>query len=380
MLGFLQGFWDYVIVFLLLLTVVVFVHELGHFVLARLNGVRVEVFSIGFGPEIWGRTAKSGTRWRVGLLPLGGYVKMFGDADPASIPDSNAQALSPEDKAQTLQFKKVWQRAAIVAAGPLSNFVFALVVLAGMIMVYGETRTAPLVGEVQPDSAAAEAGLKTGDRVLIANGEAVERFQDLQRIVRMNVGEPVEMTVRRDGASLRIVAHPRVVELKDPLGNAHKTPILGVTAQPDATEVVRHGPVGAVTEAGREIWEMVSTSLTGLGQMIMGTRPTDELGGPLRIAKGAGQAAQLGIGSVLFYAVLVSVNLGLINLFPVPLLDGGHLLFYGVEAVLGRPLGPKAQEYGFRVGLFLVFALMLIATHNDLVDLGVVKFIKGIVF
>jgi regulator of sigma E protease len=378
MMHLLTGFWDYVVIFLLILTVVVFVHELGHFLVARWNGVRVEVFSIGFGPELFGFTAKSGTRWKFGVLPLGGYVKMFGDADAASTPD-HAMVLTPEEQAYAFRCKKVHQRAAIVAAGPISNFVFGIVVLAGMFMIYGQPRTAPVIGQVQEESAAAEAGLLTGDRIKQANGQAVNRFQDLQRIVRLTVGEPVTLLIEREGKTRQVIARPRITEVKDVFGNAHKTPVLGIVADPNSTEIVHYAPVQALWAAAEETGEMVSSTLIGLGQMVSGQRESDELGGPLRIAKGAGQAAQLGIGSVVFYTILLSINLGLINLFPVPLLDGGHLLFYGIEALQGRPLGLRAQEYGFRIGLILVFALMLFATRNDLVDLRVWEFIKGLV-
>lgn len=378
MMHLLVGFWDYVIIFLVILTVVVFVHEMGHFLVARWNGVRVEVFSIGFGPELFGFTAKSGTRWKIGMLPLGGYVKMFGDADAASTPDFSTD-LPPDLQRFSFRHKKVHQRAAIVAAGPAMNFIFGIVVLAGMFMIYGQPRTAPVIGQVQEGSAAAAAGLLAGDRVREANGQGVERFQDLQRIIRLTVGEPVDLIIDRHGQSMRLTAQPRVTEVKDIFGNVHKTPVLGIVADPDSTEVVHYDPVSALWAATRETGDMVTSTLIGLGQMATGQRESDELGGPLRIAKGAGQAAQLGIGSVVFYTILLSINLGLINLFPVPLLDGGHLLFYGVEALQGRPLGPRAQEYGFRIGLILVFALMLFATRNDLVDLRVWEFIKGLV-
>jgi len=379
MLHYLVAFWDYVIVFLIILTVVVFVHEMGHFLVARLCGVRVDVFSIGFGPELFGYTAKSGTRWKFSAVPFGGYVKMFGDADAASTPDAASEKFSAEERKVAFPFKAVYQRAAIVVAGPLSNFIFGIVVLAGMFMTLGENRLAPVVGEVTPGSAAAEAGLLAGDRIVEANGEAVDRFIDLQRIVALTVGEPVQLVLNRNGQDLRLTAHPRVSEVTDPMGNTHKRPLLGIRSNPAATEVIHHGPISALVQSLRETREMVSTTLTAMGQMIGGTRDTDELGGPLRIAKGAGQAAQLGLGSVVFYTILLSINLGLINLFPVPLLDGGHLLFYGVEALRGRPLGPRAQEYGFRIGLFLVFAMMLLATRNDLVDLKVWAFVKGLV-
>jgi regulator of sigma E protease len=373
---------DYIGVFLLILTVVVFVHELGHFLVARACGVKVETFSIGFGPELFGYTAKSsGTRWKVSLLPLGGYVKMFGDADAASVPDTEAAAgFTEAERGLALQCKPVWQRAAIVAAGPLSNFVFGIVVMAVMFMVYGQPSTPAVVDQVQDGSAAAEAGLQPGDRVVEANGKAVDRFQDLQNIVRLTLGEPVVIGVLRDGQRLDLTTHPKMTEIKDMFGNPVQTPLLGIVANSEATEIIHHSPGGALWAATRETGDMVSMTLTGIGQMMSGRRGTDQLGGPLSIAKRAGQAAQLGFAMVVFYTILLSINLGLINLFPVPMLDGGHLLFYGIEALRGRPLGPKAQEYGFRLGLFLVFALMLLATRNDLVvHTKVWEFIKGIV-
>ena len=368
MADFVHWIYGNVIVFLLVLTVVVFVHEMGHFLLARACGVKVETFSIGFGPELIGRTAKNGTRWKISLLPLGGYVKMLGDADAASTPGS-LDGLSDEDKAHTFQGKKIWQKAAIIAAGPLFNLGFGVIIAAVGFMVMGELRMAPVLGNVQSGSAAEEAGLKSGDRVLLVNGQTIQRFQDMQMIVGLNVGEPLTLVVRRGAEELTLVAHPRITETKDGFGNQQKRPLLGVSSDPEATEVIKHGPISAMVAAGHETADMISATLTGVGQMMSGRRSTDDISGPLRIAKRAGQAAQIGFGGVIFYIFLLSINLGLINLFPVPLLDGGHLLFYGIEALMGRPLGPKVQEYGFRMGLFLVLALMLLATRNDIVDL-----------
>lgn len=375
-LGIVSGFWNYIVVFLLVLTVVVFVHELGHYLVARWAGVRVEVFSVGFGRELWGWTTKSGTRWRISLLPLGGYVKMFGEQMPDG--DSPEPALTPEQQAGSFQHKTVGQRAAIVAAGPFANFAFGILLLAGMFMMYGQPTTPPVIGMVQENSAAAEAGLQPGDRILRIGDESVSTFQDIQQIVRLRIGETLPMTVLRDGSEVQVTAMPRVSELTDALGNVHRMPVLGVGAPEGSTEIRRHGPVSATLSAARETVNMVSSTFTALGQMITGTRDSTEIGGPLRIAKGAGQAAQLGFESVVFFIILLSINLGLINLFPIPMLDGGHLAYYAVEAVRGRPLGMRAQEYGFRIGLFLVFALMLFATRNDLVDLKVWEFFKGL--
>lgn len=373
----LSGVWYYVVIFLVILTVVVFVHELGHYLVARLNGVRVEVFSVGFGRELFGWTSRSGTRWRISMLPLGGYVKMFGESD---LPGDDREPLRPEERAVSFQHKRVGQRAAIVFAGPAANFIFGIALLAAMFMALGQPVTPAVIGEVQPDSAAAEAGLQPGDRIVRINGEEIGSFQDVQRVVRLRIGEPLHMAVERgEAGTLELTARPRITEREDVFGNVQRMPLLGISAVAEATEIVRHGPVSALVQSVEETATMVSATFTALGQMITGTRDSQELGGPLRIAKGAGQAAQLGIGSVLFYTILLSINLGLINLFPIPMLDGGHLAFYAIEAVRGRPLGMRAQEYGFRIGLFLVFALMIFATRNDLVDLKVWEFFKGLV-
>ena len=360
--------WNYGIVFVLILTVVVFVHELGHYLVARRNGVRIDVFSVGFGKELFGWTDKSGTRWRISMLPLGGYVRMFGDADEASA-TADDRPMTEADKAFSFRHKRVGQRAAIVVAGPAANFLFAIVGLAIMFMVLGQPITEPVVGEVQPGSAAEAAGLLSGDRILAIDGGAIERFQDIQRIVRLEMERALTLSVQRGERELTVVARPRVTERKGLFGDIEKVPVLGITADQARTRIVRHGPGTALWESLRETEEMVTSTFVGIGQMINGTRGTDELGGPIRIAKGAGEAAQLGVPSVVFYTILLSLNLGLINLFPIPILDGGHLLFYAIEAILGRPLGARAQEYGFRIGLFLVLALMVFATRNDIVSL-----------
>ncbi|WP_255448350.1 RIP metalloprotease RseP [Telmatospirillum sp. J64-1] len=378
MFEFLFGFWNYVIVFLVILTVVVFVHEMGHYLVARWNGVKVEVFSVGFGRELFGWNDRSGTRWRVSMLPLGGYVKMFGDADATSTTGEKRE-LTAEEKAVSFHHKRVGQRAAIVAAGPMANFIFGILVLAIMFLVLGQPRTAPVISEVRPESAAAEAGLLPGDRILAVNRSEVGSFQEIQQIVRLRLGETLTLRIDRDGQIIEIPTQPRMEEVRDALGNLQMAPVLGIMAEAGATEIVRHNPFTATWEATKETAGMISNTFTALGQMIVGTRGTDELGGPLRIAKGAGQAAQLGIGTVVFFTILLSINLGLINLFPIPMLDGGHLLYYGIEALRGRPLSERAQEYGFRIGLFLVFGLMLFATRNDLIDLRVWDLLRGVV-
>jgi regulator of sigma E protease len=369
-MDFLAGIWNYVVVFLLILTVVVFVHELGHYLVARWNGVKIEVFSIGFGPEIWGWNDRAGTRWRISLLPLGGYVKMFGDQDASSaLPDQTP--MTPEQKAVAFHHKRLGQRAAIVFAGPAANFLFAILGMTLMFMALGQPVTEPVIGKVHENTAAAEAGLREGDRIALINGREVGSFQDIQRIVRLEIENPLVLTVDRAGNRFDVQAKPRVIERKGVFGGMEKVPVLGISADVGKTTVVEYGPVSAFVQSLRETESMISSTFVGIGQMIAGTRDSEELGGPIRIARGAGEAAQLGLSSVFYYTILLSLNLGLINLFPIPVLDGGHLLFYGFEAILGRPLGERAQEYGFRIGLFLVLALMVFATRNDIVTLPV---------
>ncbi|MEO5374061.1 MAG: RIP metalloprotease RseP [Alphaproteobacteria bacterium] len=371
-------FWEYVLPFLVILSVVVFVHEFGHFLVARWNGVRVEVFSIGFGTELFGRTDRNGTRWKVCLIPLGGYVKMFGDADATSA-TQEPREMTPEELAVSFHGKRVWQRMAIVAAGPLTNFAFAVLVFALMFMTVGQPTTPPVVGEVIPDSAAAAAGFQVGDRVVSIDGAGIERFTDIQRIVQLSNGRTLTVVVSRGEAPVTIAVAPRISETTDNFGNSRRIPLLGLSVSRVEQAMVRHGPLSAVVESVRQTYTVVEATLVAVGQMIAGTRGTDELGGPLRIAQFSGQAAQTGwINFVMFIAIL-SVNLGLINLFPIPMLDGGHLLFYSVEAARGRPLTERTQEYGLRIGLVLVFALMVFATWNDLIQLKVWDFLVGLV-
>lgn len=377
-MDFLTNLWNYGGIFIIVLTVVVFVHEMGHYLVARWNGVRIEVFSIGFGPELFGWNDRTGTRWRVSLLPLGGYVRMFGDADAASVTADDTQIMTEAEKAQSFRYKRVGQRAAIVFAGPAANFVFAILVMAGMFMVMGQPVIEPVVGKVMADSAAEAAGLRAGDRINKINGTGIERFQDIQRVVRLEIERPLDLEIGRGGQIVTMTAQPRITERKGMFGDMERVPVLGITADPSGVSVRELGPAAALGEALRETETMITSTFVGIGQMISGVRSSDELGGPIRIAKGAGEAAQAGMPTLIFYIIFLSLNLGLINLFPVPVLDGGHLMFYAFEAIRGRPLGEKAQEYGFRIGLFLVLALMVFATRNDIVSLPVWDMVKRI--
>lgn len=373
----LGGLWTYVVPFLVVLTVLVFVHELGHYWVARRNGVRIEVFSIGFGPEIFGRTDRAGTRWKFSAIPLGGYVKMFGDADAASTPSGAVRTMTDDEKAVSFFHKRLGQRAAIVAAGPIANFLFAIVALSLLFSIYGQPFTPADVGTVQPDSAAAAAGIQPGDVIVEIDGRGIQRFEEVQQIVRLNPGTPITLVVERDGERIALEATPEVAEVTDRLGNSHSIGMLGIGRS--GMEYKRHDPLTAVWQAGRETFNLVVGTLGAVGQMISGDRGTEELGGPLRIAQMSGEVAQTGVVALIWFMAILSINLGLINLFPIPMLDGGHLLFYAVEAVRGRPLGERAQEYGFRIGLALVLTLMIFATWNDLVQLRVVDFFRNLV-
>ncbi len=361
--------------FILALSVVVFVHELGHFVIARWNNVRCESFSIGFGPELIGFTDQHGTRWKFSLIPLGGYVKMFGEADIAN-PGAGSEEeetkppeMTPEEKAVSFKYKTLGQRFAIVFAGPAMNFLFAVLVFFIMFMAIGRPVTEPIVGEVVADSAAAEAGLLAGDRILAIDGEEVDRFEDLQRLVPLGNGAPMRLTVQRADDILDVVATPRVVEETDAFGNLQKRALLGVASSDETRMLVRHNPVTAMGLAVQQTYIVVEGTFIAVGQIISGDRGTEDLGGPIRIAKFSGQAAKSGVANFVIFMAILSINLGIINLFPVPLLDGGHLLFYAIEAALGRPLSDQTQEWGLRFGLVLVLSLMVFVTWNDILQL-----------
>jgi regulator of sigma E protease len=370
---------DYVVPFLVNLTILVFVHEMGHFWIARRNKVRVEVFSIGFGPEIIGWTDKHQTRWKISALPLGGYVKMFGDANAASAPDETLAEMTPEERKVSFHHKRVGQRAAVVFAGPAANFLFAILVFAGLFIAVGQPYAPPVVGEVDANTAAARAGFEPGDRIATINGQSIERFQQIQQIVQIGLGEPLTVQVVRDGKTLTLQATPSVVERKDNFGHSFKIGLLGLRSK--GVEYARLGPGTALWRSIQETAFLSASTFKAVAQMIVGKRTTEELGGPLRIGEMSGEMAQNGILSTsnIWFLAVLSLNLGLINLLPIPMLDGGHLLFYAIEAVRRRPLGPRIQDYGFRIGLSLVLLLMVFATWNDLVHLKVVQFFAGLI-
>jgi len=461
--------YNNVLMFLVVMTVLVFVHEMGHYLVARRFGVKVDAFSIGFGPELYGWVGKkSGTRWRISALPLGGYVKFFGDANPASV-QAVDQKLTPAERAVSFHYKPVWQRFAVVAAGPIANLLFAIVALACMYMFIGQSITPPIIGVVQPTGAASAAGLQIGDRILAADGRNVDSFEDVGQSVLLHPGIPMSMTVDRAGKRIDLTITPAAKDFVDRSGNTQRIGDLGadsvdalarigkvedgspgaaaglktgdlitaIDGKPIATfddmraivepsadkplilTVERDGqlmqipvtpkkteidqgkagkktvgrvgvakasaadhrkldPAAAVWQSGRQVVYMTQSIFNVIGQIIAGQREAKEIGGPLRIAKTTGEASQLGWEAVALFAIGLSISLGVFNLLPVPLLDGGHLLYYLIEAVRGRPLTARLQEYGFRIGLAMVFGLVIFATWNDLVLLKVADLVGNI--
>ncbi|GAB5449052.1 MAG: sigma E protease regulator RseP [Gymnodinialimonas sp.] len=489
LLGFAGGGLNMLLAFLFVLTILVFVHEYGHYWVAKKCGVKIEAFSIGFGPELFGWYDKSGTRWKFSLIPLGGYVKMFGDADPASTGLSEeGKGFDEAQKKVSFFHKPVSQRAAIVVAGPAANYLLALVLLTGLFWTTGEQYTPPIAAEVVPGMPAEQAGFQEGDTIISLDGDEVKRFEDIQQRIAINSGTPVDFQVQRGDQIVDLTATPMLRELEDRFCNRSTIAQIGLVAgiqhdpviaeitedslaeqvgfevgdritkvadrdvttfwdiqwvlgQPGEIEVpvvverdgqsvtltmtrepneaqaiqtgqennadaeikpgaafsdigflpppvdadlrsqwrIEHNPVSAVGAAGREVWRLTSTTLKAIGQIIVGTRSVEELGGPLRIAKLSGDFAGEGLLSLTFFIAWISVSLGLINLMPVPVLDGGHLTFYAIEAIRRRPLSLNAQEWGMRIGMAMVLCLVVFATWNDLNQLGVFDFVKGLV-
>ncbi len=368
--------WTNGLSFIFILSVVVFVHEMGHYLVARYNGVRVDVFSIGFGREIFGWNDRAGTRWKVSLVPLGGYVKMFGDADAASMPGDDLPQMTPQERAVSFHHKRLGQRTAVVLAGPLANFALAVVIFAVQFATVGQPFAPPEISKVAAGSAAEDAGFVLGDRVVRIDGKPIERFEDIQKIVGVSANKPLAIVVLRDGVEVTLEAIPRPTETTDSLGDRRVIGLLGVTAS--GVKMLRRGPFDAVGAAVEETAMLTVRMLQLLGKVIVGEQSFKELGGPILIAQISGQVAERGMGTVFWFMALLSINLGLINLFPIPVLDGGHLLYYAFEAIRGKPLGPRAQEYGFRLGLAMVLTLMLFVTWNDIVRWGFVDFLVGL--
>jgi len=402
-----------ILAFVVLLTIIVFFHEYGHFSIARLLGVRVDTFSIGFGKPIARWVDKKGTEWRIAMLPLGGYVKFFGDAGPASNPDLEIaeeaqdeaqpattqfpqpgteedlkQRLSPEERKVCFHFKPVWARAMIVAAGPIANFVLAAAIFWGLLIGFGDRIIEPLVGEVTEASAAADAGFEVGDRVVSIDGKSITRFDDMVMTTRLSAGEELIFEVMRDGVIIELIAIPRRQDVPDAFGNIAQMGVLGVRSAENASTFVRYGPLEAVVPSVKRVWSIISGTVRFLSRLVLGKEDAKQMGGPIKMAQFAGQSAvsgfdggggaekpplltslKISMANFINLAAIVSVSIGFLNLLPIPVLDGGHLLYYSYEALAGRPLGVRAQAVGFRVGIVLLASFMLFVTWNDINNL-----------
>ena len=380
--------WEIGIPFLVALTILVFVHELGHYTVARWAGVRVEVFSIGFGTELKGWNDTKGTRWKFCAIPLGGYVKMFGESEVIAEDNEDGEAterpMTDAERAVSFHHKTLMQRSAIVLAGPLVNFLFAILLFAGLFTIAGVPQldtSQPLqaiVGSVSSGSPADIAKLRRGDKILKMGAVDIASFGDLQNVVRKSPGVRVAARIERDGQIITVFVIPNRREVRQDDGTVVIQGLLGITAEPGKVLYVRTNPLTAIGLGFERTYAMTVRILEYLRDIIAGSQSADDLGGIIRIAQISGQVAELGLASYITFLAVLSVNLGLINLFPIPLLDGGHLAFYVIEAIRGKPLGMKAQEYGFRLGLIFVIALFLFVTWNDLVHLKFFEFISSL--
>jgi regulator of sigma E protease len=392
-----------IVAYIPVLGLVVTIHELGHFLAAKWLGTAIDRFSIGFGRAIFSWRDRSGVEWRIGWLPFGGYVRFAGDENAASIPDAEelkalrreiAAREGPRAVGRYFHFKPTWQRAIIVAAGPVANFILAIALFAGILMAFGHDMVPARVAEVMPNSAAASAGFRSGDLIVAADGHGIGAFDDLQQYVRLRDGVPIDFLVRRSAGEVHLKATPRAELTNDPVAGPQRMGRLGIVPPQGPGDLIHetYGPLQAVGGGAQRTWHMVTTTVYFLGRMITGQVSTDSLRGPLGIASVAGKVAELGavgapdLGAMLLgvsinllqVSAMISVSLGFMNLLPLPVLDGGHLLFYAYEAVARRPLAAKVQAAGYRVGLALVLGLMLFATWNDLQRQHVLHFLGGL--
>lgn len=354
--------------FLLLLTILVFVHEFGHFWVARRVGVRVEIFSIGFGPELFGFNDKHGTRWKFSLIPLGGYVKMFGDKTIASNSDQQlVDSMTPNEKSSAFACKSLSQKSAIVAAGPIANYLFAIIIYTGFFINYGYPVNDATIAKVDNAGPAFAAGIIAGDKIIDLDGKQVTNFSDIQLIMAASVGGPIKVNIQRDAQVLQFELTPKKYEEKDVLGKTYNTYRLGVYAGESKREKI--APLTAIKLATMECYNISIVSLKAIGQMIIGKRGIEDLSGPIRIGAYAGKSFQLGLQTYLMMMALISVSLGLMNLLPIPVLDGGHLLAFLVEFIAGKKIANKMQQYGLLIGTILLVLLSIIAVINDLISL-----------
>ncbi|MBS9720507.1 RIP metalloprotease RseP [Tianweitania sp. BSSL-BM11] len=355
--------------FLFVLLIVVFVHEMGHYLVGRWCGIGVKAFSIGFGPELIGYTARNGTRWKLCAVPLGGYVKFVGDMNATSTPDpESTEMLTDAERRVAFHTQPVWKRALTVVAGPMFNFLLTIVVFTVMFSIYGRGVLDPTVAEVRPGSPAAVAGIEPGDRFVAVNGTTVESFADVQRLVSGRAGDPLNFTINRGGDDLTVTATPELVEQTDALGNVVRTGVIGVVNNRDVGQarVVTYSPTEALQQGVLETGYIISRTGQFLQRFVVGREDKCQLGGPVKIAEMSGQAAKLGFQWLIQLAALLSVGIGILNLLPIPPLDGGHLVFYAVEAVQRRPVSERVMEAVYRVGVFAVLCFMGFVFWNDL--------------
>jgi regulator of sigma E protease len=357
-----------ILAFLALIGTLVVVHELGHYFVGRWFGVKAEKFSIGFGPQIYGREDKRGTLWRLGALPLGGFVQFAGDMNPASQSDEAWKALPEKERNQTFQSKTLWQRTLIVFAGPAVNFILAILIAMGFLLAFGKSVTPPVADIVHPKSAASVAGLQVGDRITRVNGYAIDTFDEMKNEIVMIPGETVSIEFNREGATLVTQATIATIEEIDRFGNKYRVGQLGIEA--NKLEIREVSLLEAPWAAVDRTYNILRQQMIGLGQILSGRRSIKELGGPLKIAKVSGEAFSMGILTFVSLAALISINLGFINLLPIPMLDGGHLMLYAIEAVRRRPATPQVQEWAFRAGFAMLIGFMIMVTFNDLASFG----------
>ncbi|MEJ6594351.1 RIP metalloprotease RseP [Parasphingorhabdus sp.] len=369
------GILIYLFSFLVVIGVLVFVHEMGHYLVGRWCGVKAEAFAIGFGKEIAGWTDKRGTRWKICMLPLGGYVQFAGDMDPSGTKSKDWLSLPAAERNQTFQSKSLWQRTAIVFAGPAINFLFAILIIMGFVIAYGTSATLPVAQEISPNSTAAAIGMKSGDRIISVDGENIELFDDLRQKIMLIPDQNVEIVYERDGQRVAKQGKIGVHILNDRFGNEYRLGLLGMSSS--KVEWREVSPLEAPAIAVEKTIGIVDQITTTLGQVITGKRSIKELGGPLKIAQVSGDQFKLGLESFILFVALISINLGFINLLPIPMLDGGHLMFYAIEAVRRKPASPKVQEWAFRSGLALVMVFMLVVTFNDLSSFGLFRAVSG---